>query len=150
MSATGPDRSISGIAEIAAELGVRRETVAQWHNRNQLPEPDEQLGMGPAWLAETLRPWLDSKKAQIAAKALISTNLGMVVWFLIFGGLLWANFTTRRTFDEACAAGSPNENRARHLSVWNRSGGFGEVREVHSWSSSGRNLKEVRTGQVLI
>jgi hypothetical protein len=39
------------------------------------------------------------KKAQIGAKALMSTNLGMIVWFLILGGLLWANFSTRKTFD---------------------------------------------------
>jgi hypothetical protein len=102
-------RRIYGIAEIATELAVRRETVAQWHNRNQLPEPDEQLGMGPAWLAETLRPWLDKKKAHIAAKALMSTNLGMIVWVLMLGGLLWANLSTRKTFDEACAMGSPAE-----------------------------------------
>ena len=109
MSETAAPRRIYGIAEIATELGVRRETVAQWHNRNQLPEPDEQLGMGPAWLAETVRPWIDKKKLQIAGKALMSTNLGMVVWVLFLGGLLWANFATRRTFDEACASGSPTE-----------------------------------------
>jgi predicted DNA-binding transcriptional regulator AlpA len=87
-------RKIYGIAEIAEELGVRRETVAQWHNRKQLPDPDEQLGMGPAWLAKTIRPWLEKKKAQIAAKALMSTNLGVIVWLLVFGGLIWASFTT--------------------------------------------------------
>lgn len=102
-------RRIYGIAEIANELGVRRETVAQWHNRKQLPEPDEQLGMGPAWLAETMRPWIDKKRAQIAAKAVMSTNLGMILWFLVLGGVLWANFTTRRGFDEACSSGSPLE-----------------------------------------
>lgn len=102
-------RSIYGINEIASELGVRRETVAQWHNRKQLPEPDEQLAMGPAWLAATVRPWIDKKRAQIAAKTLMSTNLGMILWFLFLGGILWANFTTRRGFDEACASGSPVE-----------------------------------------
>lgn len=33
----------------------------------------------------------------------------MIVWLLILGGLLWANFSTWMTFDEACATGSPAE-----------------------------------------
>lgn len=99
-------REIYGIAEIAAELGVRRETVAQWHSRKQLPEPDEQLAMGPAWLAATVRPWMDKKRVQLAGKALMSTNLGMILWFLVLGGVLWANFAARRDFDDACLTGS--------------------------------------------
>jgi predicted DNA-binding transcriptional regulator AlpA len=148
MSAADTPRRIYGIAEIANELGVRRETVAQWHNRNQLPKPDEQLGMGPAWLAETLRPWLDSKKAQIAAKALMSTNLGMIVWFLILGGLLWANFSTRKTFDEACASDSPAEiERAtcRYGTVLEAS----EKLRSSRLGSFGGSVKEVISGQVL-
>ncbi|HEV2756912.1 MAG TPA: hypothetical protein VG318_14185 [Actinomycetota bacterium] len=101
-------RRIYGINEIAVALGVRRETVAQWHNRKQLPEPDEHLAMGPAWLAETIRPWMENKRAQLAAKALMSTNLGMILWFLFLAGLVWANVTARREFDDACVFGSPD------------------------------------------
>lgn len=99
-------RQIYGINEIAVALGVRRETVAQWHNRKQLPEPDEDLAMGPAWLADTINPWMEQKRAQLAAKALMSTNLGMILWLLFLAGLVWANVSARREFDGACVSGS--------------------------------------------
>ncbi|MBA3425549.1 MAG: hypothetical protein H0U04_13650 [Rubrobacter sp.] len=106
MSEMDSNRRIYGIAEIAAELQVRRETVAQWHNRRQLPEPDEQLAMGPTWLAKTIEPWIKTKRLHISGKVLMSTNLGMVVWFLFLGGLVWANLSTHRRLDEACASES--------------------------------------------
>lgn len=57
----------------------------------------------------------------------MSTNSGVIVWFLVLGGLLWASLTTRRAFDEACAAGFPAEiERAtcRYGSVLEVSGKF--------------------------
>ena len=47
-----------GVAEIAQALGMRRETIAQWHLRGKLPEPDAVLAMGPVWTEATIRPWL--------------------------------------------------------------------------------------------
>ena len=51
-----------GIAEIAAELGERRETVAQWHNRGKLPAPDEVLRMGPVWSARRIQGWIRAQR----------------------------------------------------------------------------------------
>lgn len=47
-----------GIAEIAAEIGERRQTVAQWHRRGKLPPPTAELSMGPVWTHEALSEWL--------------------------------------------------------------------------------------------
>jgi len=51
-------RKVYGIAEIAQALGVKRQTVAQWHHRGKLPPADEELSMGPVWFAETIEPWI--------------------------------------------------------------------------------------------
>lgn len=47
-----------GIYEIARILGQRRQTVAQWHTRGQLPEPDARLAMGPVWRESTIKNYL--------------------------------------------------------------------------------------------
>ena len=47
-----------GIAEIAQRAGVSRQTVAQWHVRGKLPEPDARLAMGPVWRETTIEAWL--------------------------------------------------------------------------------------------
>lgn len=57
---------IYGIAEIGEALGARKETVAQWHHRGRLPEPDFRLAMGPVWLAQTIEPWIEGKARQRA------------------------------------------------------------------------------------
>ncbi len=56
---------IYGIAEIAQALGVRRQTVAQWHKPGQLPPTTEDLAMGPVWMGQDIQPWLDKKKEEI-------------------------------------------------------------------------------------
>jgi hypothetical protein len=57
--------NLYGIAEIAAALGARPPTVAQWHRRGRLPQPDEVLAMGPVWYAETVRPWIEGERIRI-------------------------------------------------------------------------------------
>jgi predicted DNA-binding transcriptional regulator AlpA len=47
-----------GIAEIAQRAGVSRQTVAQWHVRKKLPEPDARLAMGPVWRETTIEAWI--------------------------------------------------------------------------------------------
>ena len=46
-----------GIAEIAGELGVRRETVHYHIRRPGFPEPVVRLAMGPVYLADEIRKW---------------------------------------------------------------------------------------------
>lgn len=46
-----------GIAEIAAAMGVRRETVYYHRRRSGFPEPIARLAMGPVWLADDIRAW---------------------------------------------------------------------------------------------
>jgi hypothetical protein len=41
----GSDR-IYGISEIAKELGIKRQTVAQWHYRGKLPKPIDHQSLG--------------------------------------------------------------------------------------------------------
>lgn len=58
-------RDLYGIAEIATALAARPQTVAQWHRRGKLPQPDEILAMGPVWFAETIRPWIENERIRI-------------------------------------------------------------------------------------
>lgn len=57
-------RKVYGITEIAQALGVKRQTVAQWHHRGKLPPADEELSMGPVWFAETIEPWMFQKQGK--------------------------------------------------------------------------------------
>jgi predicted DNA-binding transcriptional regulator AlpA len=58
--------NLLGIAEIAARLGVPRATVAQWHVRGKLPEPDARLAMGPVWREQTIATWERKRAARLA------------------------------------------------------------------------------------
>jgi len=46
-----------GLAEIAAELGVRRVTVDRWRQRDLLPEPRWTVGGRPAWSLHDILRW---------------------------------------------------------------------------------------------
>jgi hypothetical protein len=38
---------------------------------------------------------------RLTPKALMSTSLGMILWVLFLGGILWANLSAKRGLDEA-------------------------------------------------
>lgn len=53
-----------GISEIADRLEVRRQTVAIWHHRGQLPEPRWTVSGNPAWeWADIEKWWADRPKS---------------------------------------------------------------------------------------
>jgi predicted site-specific integrase-resolvase len=51
-----PD-DLLGVAEIAALLGVRGQTVSVWRRRGQLPAPDVTVKAADLWLRETVVEW---------------------------------------------------------------------------------------------
>lgn len=46
-----------GISEIAERLGQRRQTVAIWHHRGQLPDPRWTVSGNPAWEWADIDKW---------------------------------------------------------------------------------------------
>jgi hypothetical protein len=58
------DRTLYGISEIAQAIGVKRQTVSQWHFRGHLPEPDEYLSTGPVWRVHRIRGFIEAKKKE--------------------------------------------------------------------------------------
>lgn len=48
-----------GLIEIAARLGVQRNTVDVWRQRDLLPQPDWTVGGRPAWNWPTIRSWAE-------------------------------------------------------------------------------------------
>lgn len=48
-----------GVLEVAALLGVKKNTVHQWRARNKMPPPDGHIGGAPVWWEETIRGWCD-------------------------------------------------------------------------------------------
>lgn len=53
---------VYGLAEIAAQIGVPRGTVRQWHARGKLPPPTDTLLMGPVWSSDVILPWIRSQR----------------------------------------------------------------------------------------
>ena len=49
-----------GLTEIARALGVDPVLVAKWRERGKLPPADAELSVGPVWLADTMKPLLES------------------------------------------------------------------------------------------
>lgn len=43
--------------EVAVALGIRRQTVASYLSRGQMPEPDEMIGRTPVWKPATISRW---------------------------------------------------------------------------------------------
>jgi len=56
--------NVYGIAEIAAALGARPQTVAQWYRRGKLPQPDAELAMGPVWSGRRIERWIETRETQ--------------------------------------------------------------------------------------
>ena len=48
------------VTAIADRLNVPKDTVHKWRHRQQLPEPDYPLAVGPVWEWETIRQWAES------------------------------------------------------------------------------------------
>ena len=46
-----------GATEIAALLGVKRDTVVQWQGRGVMPAPDWTVGGRPAWRVGVVLEW---------------------------------------------------------------------------------------------
>jgi predicted DNA-binding transcriptional regulator AlpA len=44
-------------SEVAAVCGVGVSTIAAYHHRGQMPEPDQRYGRTPLWLASTIVLW---------------------------------------------------------------------------------------------
>lgn len=66
---------IYGISEIAESLGVRRQTVAQWYWRRQIPPPDWRIKAGPAWIDVNIESWIEKKKKGEVYRGMISENM---------------------------------------------------------------------------
>lgn len=47
-----------GAAELALVCGVSKQTLSNWRTRGYVPEPHQQLAMGPVWAKEAIRAWL--------------------------------------------------------------------------------------------
>jgi predicted DNA-binding transcriptional regulator AlpA len=63
MTPTTTER-LYGIGDIAAALGMRAQTLAQWHRRGKLPPADATVSGRPVWYAATIEPWINQQKDQ--------------------------------------------------------------------------------------
>lgn len=61
-------------AEIAAALGVSSVSIRMKMNRGLLPEPDYRVGQSPAWKARRIEPWIEARKAEMAAAAIAADS----------------------------------------------------------------------------
>lgn len=48
---------VYGPGEIAERFGVTKMTVAKWQHREDFPEPDAVLRIGPVWRKSTIDRW---------------------------------------------------------------------------------------------
>lgn len=53
-----------GIAEIAAAIGAKSNTVAAWYRRGKLPTPSAVLAMGPVWTGARIDRWIESNRGR--------------------------------------------------------------------------------------
>lgn len=56
--------NVYGVSEIAAALGVPRNTVTQWYRRGKLPQPDAELAMGPIWIDRRIERWIEQQRKE--------------------------------------------------------------------------------------
>lgn len=47
--------------DIAALLGVERDTVSSYKSRGQMPAPDQQYGRTPLWKHSTIQSWIKTR-----------------------------------------------------------------------------------------
>lgn len=70
MTATDPVE-LGGIAEIAEEFGVNRQTASMWGTRrasSQFPEPVAELASGPVYDMAAVRRWHAARKPRKGAE----------------------------------------------------------------------------------
>lgn len=60
----GPE--LWGVAEIARELDIGRETVHHHIRRGGFPEPVARLAMGKVWLAQDVREWRRESRTRVS------------------------------------------------------------------------------------
>lgn len=53
-----PCAPIYGLSEIAGILGVKPQTVKQWHKRGKLPAPSAHLAAGLVWQGPEIEAWI--------------------------------------------------------------------------------------------
>lgn len=49
-------------AEIVERTGIPHGTLRVWRTRGKLPKEDFVVGQSPAWLPETIEPWIQANK----------------------------------------------------------------------------------------
>ena len=50
--------------ELAARLGIKRDSVYQMRSRGDIPEPDMRVGRTPVWRPETIASWEAARPGQ--------------------------------------------------------------------------------------
>lgn len=47
-------------ADLVRETSIPIGTLRVWYQRGHIPKADYRIGRSPAWLPETIRPWLEA------------------------------------------------------------------------------------------
>ena len=58
----GKPLDVMGVAEIANELGVHRNTAWRWTTRDDFPVPAARLASGPIWHRRDVETWARKRK----------------------------------------------------------------------------------------